>query len=223
MIKYIKNLFKYINSPLSPSLELIPLMEGTKGFCAEERKKLSFFPYKGKVVAWFIFLFAIAVFQSCGDGHKKTTKNTNMQSKEFQDKLINANKMYVNQESDEIDQYVKHRGWKMTTTGTGLRYMITKKGNGVAAVPEKYAKVNYKISLLDGTLCYSSDSTGAKVFLIGRDNVESGLHEGIQLLHVGDKAIFILPSYLAHGLMGDDSKIPPKASVIYDIELLSIR
>ena len=52
----------------------------------------------------------------------------------------------------------------MTTTGTGLRYMITHKGKGEAAVVEKYAKVNYKISLLDGTLCYSSDSTGAKGF-----------------------------------------------------------
>ncbi len=170
-----------------------------------------------------ISVISVILFNSCGDGHKKTTKNTNLHSKEFQDKLITANKMYVQQESDEIDQYIKHRGWKMTETGTGLRYMITQKGNGAAAVPEKHAKVNYKISLLDGKICYSSDSAGAKVFLIGRDNVESGLHEGIQLLHVGDKAIFILPSYLAHGLLGDGSKIPPKSSVIYDIELLSIR
>lgn len=177
----------------------------------------------GGFCMFFLLLVCLSICQSCGDAHKKTTKNTNLQSKEFQDKLINANKMYVRKESDEIDQYITHRGWKMTMTGTGLRYMITQKGNGIAAIPEKYAKVNYKISLLDGTLCYSSDSTGAKVFLIGHDNVESGLHEGIQLLHVGDKAVFILPSYLAHGLMGDDSKIPPKSSVIYDIELLSIR
>jgi FKBP-type peptidyl-prolyl cis-trans isomerase len=101
--------------------------------------------------------------------------------------------------------------------------MITQRGNGVAALPEKQAKVNYKITLLDGKLCYSSDSTGAKVFMIGKDNVESGLHEGIQLLHVGDKAIFILPSHLAHGLLGDEDKIPPHSAVIYDIELLGIR
>ena len=169
-----------------------------------------------------IFLYT-SVSQSCSDKRNQTTNNPDIRGKDFQNKLIDANKMYVKQESDEIDQYVAHRNWQMTTTGTGLRYMITKKGSGIAAEKEKYATVNYKISLLDGTLCYSSDSTGAKNFLIGRDNVESGLHEGIQLLHVGDKAIFILPSHLAHGLVGDDSKIPPKASVIYDIELLSIR
>jgi FKBP-type peptidyl-prolyl cis-trans isomerase FkpA len=170
-----------------------------------------------------IILFVAIAYLSCGDGHKKTSKNTNFQSKEFQDKLIEANKMYVKRESDEIDQYIAHRGWKMSTTGTGLRYIITQKGNGVAALPEKQAKVKYKITLLDGKLCYSSDSTGAKVFVIGKDNVESGLHEGIQLLHVGDKAIFILPSHLAHGLLGDEDKIPPHSAVIYDIELLDIR
>ena len=172
----------------------------------------------------FFCMLAVVVLlgSACGDNHKQT-KQTNIQSKEFQDKLVAANKMYVKRESDEIDQYIAKRAWVMTTTGTGLRYMITKHGEGkeLAKVDQK-AKVNFKISLLDGTLCYSSDSIGAKVFVIGRDNVESGLHEGIQYLHQGDKAVFILPSHLAHGLTGDDAKIPPQASVVYEIELLSL-
>ncbi len=172
-----------------------------------------------KVIYFLILISCI----SCGDTQKKTSKNVNMQSREFQNKLIDANKIYVKKESDEIDRYVAHRSWQMTTTGTGLRYMITKNGTGAIALPDQRAKVNFKISLLDGTLCYSSDSTGAKEFTIGRDNVESGLHEGIQYLHVGDKAVFILPSHLAHGLIGDESKIPPHASVRYDIELLSLK
>ncbi|HET8963166.1 MAG TPA: FKBP-type peptidyl-prolyl cis-trans isomerase [Chitinophagales bacterium] len=160
---------------------------------------------------------------ACKDQHKQTTKNINIQSKEFQDKLIEANKMYVRQENDEIDQYVAHKGWDMVKTGTGLRYMITRKGSGELAKPEQIARVNYKISLLNGTVCYSSDSTGAKEFVVAGDNVESGLHEGIQYMHIGDKAILILPSHLAHGLMGDEDKIPPKASVIYELELLSLK
>lgn len=171
------------------------------------------------IVALGLLLFTVA---GCGDSHKKATQSTNIQSHEFQDKLIEANKMYVRQESDEIDQYVKHLGWNMNTTGTGLRYMITQKGKGAPAVADKFAKVNYKVSLLDGTVCYSSDSTGAREFLVGQDNVESGLHEAIQLLHVGDKAVFILPSHLAHGLIGDENRIPPKASVVYNIELLAV-
>ncbi|MFY9309890.1 MAG: FKBP-type peptidyl-prolyl cis-trans isomerase [Bacteroidia bacterium] len=181
--------------------------------------KIIFKPFFNPIATCLLVMVFLA---SCGDSHKKNAKNTNIQSKEFQDKLVEANKMYVKQESDEIDQYINHRGWNMTATGTGLRYMITKKGDGEPAVAEKFARVKYKISLLDGTVCYSSDSTGARDFLVGQDHVESGLHEAIQLMHVGDKATFILPSHLAHGLIGDENKIPPKASVIYDIELLAV-
>ncbi len=178
--------------------------------------------------SFIAIVYASTLLQSsCGDNNKKTSPKTNIESKEFKEKLVEANKMSVKRESDEIDQYVKHKNWQMITTGTGLRYMVTKKGTGELANEDtafrKYATVKFKISLMDGTLCYSSDSTGLREFLIGQDDVETGLHEGIQYLHVGDKATFILPSHLAYGLMGDQRKIPPKASVLYEIELMKIR
>jgi FKBP-type peptidyl-prolyl cis-trans isomerase len=42
------------------------------------------------------------------------------------------------------------------------------------------------------------------------------------LLRVGDKARFILPSHLAHGVPGDGVKIPRRATIIYDLELINI-
>lgn len=167
-----------------------------------------------------VFIFSLF---ACNDNANQTHKEVNIKSKEFQDKLIEANKIYVKQESDEIDQYAKHKGWNMHTTGTGLRYMITHHGGGDSVKATQLVKVNYKIFLMDGSLCYSSDSLGPKEFVVGADNVESGLHEGVQYLQVGDKATFILPSHLAHGLIGDENKIPPKASVIYELELLSAK
>ena len=165
--------------------------------------------------------FVLGLVESCSNKNS-SSKNTPTQ-RQLQEPLINANKIYVKQESDEIDQYVRNHNYNVTTTGTGLRYMIYKKGEGKQAVTGKFAKVSYKISLLNGTECYSSDKKGTKDFLIDQDNVESGLHEGIKYLHVGDKAIFILPSHLAHGFIGDEDKIPPRSSVVYDIELLSLR
>jgi FKBP-type peptidyl-prolyl cis-trans isomerase len=84
------------------------------------------------------------------------------------------------------------------------------------------AKLKFSVSLLDGTLCYSSDSSGLESFIIDHDQVESGLHEGIKLLHEGDKAKFILPSHLAHGLIGDKDKIPRRSPIVYDIELIQL-
>jgi FKBP-type peptidyl-prolyl cis-trans isomerase FkpA len=157
--------------------------------------------------------------------HKKNNlrQDKEITMEDIKDPSIDANIRLIKQESDNIDQYVKRHEYNMTKTGTGLRYMIYKKGTGEQAVTGKRAKISYQISLLDGTKCYSSDKSGLQEFMIGQDNVESGLHEGLTYMHVGDKAIFILPSYMAHGLTGDQDKIPPRSSVVYDIELISLR
>ncbi len=171
----------------------------------------------------FYFRILFFSFLLCGFScrHKNTPKTVTPET--LKEPLIDANKKYVSQEADEIDDYAKRHKWEMKQTGTGLRYMIYKEGTGAKAETGKYAKVNYKISLLNGTECYSSDNSGPKKFLIGQDNVESGLHEGILFMKVGDKAMFILPSHLAHGFQGDGNKIPPRSSVVYDIELLSLQ
>lgn len=159
---------------------------------------------------------------SCGTD-KQPHPKTNVESKEFQDKLVDANKIYVKKESDEIDQYVKHKKWEMITSGSGLRYMITQKGTGVAPKSEQKVKLNFKVKLLDGKLCYSSDSTGVYEFVVDKSSVETGLHEGVKYMHVGDKATMILPSHLAYGLIGDERCIPGRASVLYELELLSVQ
>jgi FKBP-type peptidyl-prolyl cis-trans isomerase len=117
---------------------------------------------------------------------------------------------------------MERRGFKMEHTGTGLRYMILNPGTDPKASSGMRAKVNYRVELLDGTLCYSSDSLGPHVFKVDEDQIESGIHEGIKLLGKGGKAKFILPSHLAHGLLGDQDKIPAKSSVVYDIEVVEL-
>jgi FKBP-type peptidyl-prolyl cis-trans isomerase FkpA len=169
----------------------------------------------------FILSLVIIFLVSCGSPSDRKQTRVNFDS--LREPLINANKLSVKRESDEIDQYARFRGWDMTLTGTGLRYMIYKHGEGALAKKGDLAKIKFKTSLLDGTLCYSSETKGAKLFTIGADPIESGLHEAVQYMHAGDKAIIILPSHLAFGLTGDGDKIPARASVVYDIELLSLR
>ena len=177
-----------------------------------------------KNYSFIAIVYASTLLQlSCGNNEKEVTHKTNFATKEGKDKLIEANKIYVKKESDEIDQYIKHKKWEMITTGSGLRYMITQKGTGVMPKTEQQVKLNFNVKLLDGTLCYSSDSTGAYVFVVDKTSVETGLHEGVKYMHVGDKATIILPSHLAYGLIGDEKRIPPRSSVLYELELLSVR
>ena len=132
--------------------------------------------------------------------------------------------VFAEEENDEIESFLKrHEDWKMTKTGTGLRYMIySKSENQDTAKVGQLVTVDFEITLLDGTLCYSSKENGAESFIVEKADIESGLHEGMQYMCTGDKAKFILPSHMAHGLIGDEEKIPPLTPVIYDIHLLKI-
>jgi FKBP-type peptidyl-prolyl cis-trans isomerase FkpA len=165
--------------------------------------------------------FLILCFLSCSDS-SKDNRMAKTKGSEFKKPLLKANKGLIVKERDEIDAYVLRRNWQMEKSGSGLRYMIYKKGAGEIAIAGKYALINYKITLLDGTECYRSKDKPER-FLIDRDNVESGLHEAIKLMHEGDKAIIILPPHLAHGLIGDQDKIPPLSTIIYDVELVAVK
>ena len=173
---------------------------------------------------FYAIIFLCSVFsQACG-GCRNKKSNQKVDYKKIENNLIENNKKLSRIESDEIDKYTQKNNWEdVVKTGTGLRYSILKKGSGMQAEINQIAKVNYKVSLLDGTFCYGSEKSGPKEFRIGQDDVETGLHEGIAYLHVGDKAKFILPSHLAHGFTGDQRKIPSNAPIIYEIELLSVR
>jgi len=147
----------------------------------------------------------------------------NQRSTSFTDNSrINANKQAVQNEDQQIRQYIIRMGLQMQETGTGLRYLIINKGNGPKARPGKLARFDYEIRLITGELCYSSQKTGTKEFRIGSGGVESGLEEGILLLHKGDRVKFILPSHLAFGLVGDQDKIPGRCTIIYDVHLLDL-
>ena len=167
-----------------------------------------------------IFLFVITFFCSC-----KNEKPVSLHGDEIfnsKEEYMKANQYLVQKDAEQIKSYVERRGWDMTQTKTGLWYMIYQKGNGANAKDGSIISLSYTATLLDGTQCYNSEESGPKEFMIGKGGVESGLEEGVLLLKEGDKAKFIIPPHLGHGLLGDNNKIPPRAIIVYDVEVLSI-
>lgn len=165
----------------------------------------------------YILLLLISLIASCNNKH--THQNMVAMSEES---LIKANKGLVTLDQERIEAYAKRHNWDMQKTQTGLWYQIYEHGLGDSSQIGKLAQINYQISLLDGTLCYTSDSLGTKTFLIGQGGVESGLEEAILLMRTGDKARFIMPPHLAHGLPGDGNKIPARSTIVYQVELINL-
>lgn len=168
-------------------------------------------------ILWILLLACI----SCREQPKPATSTRHLEM--MGDSLVNYNRGVVLTEDQQIEDFITRYGWKMTQTGTGLRYLVFKKGNGPFAKKGKIAVIRYSVHLLNGNLIYSSDKDGLKEFKVGYGGVESGVEEGILLMHLGDRAKFIVPSHLAFGLLGDQNKIPPHATLVYDIELVKIK
>lgn len=164
--------------------------------------------------------FIISVLLSCSGGSSPEEEKSPAEIN--REELVNVNRQMVAREADLIESYSRRRGWNMQKTGSGLRYQVYENGSGERVETGSRVEISYTVSLLDGTVCYSSESDGNKIFRPGRGETEAGLEEGILLLRQGDKARFVIPSYLAHGLIGDQNRIPPRSIIVYELEVIKV-
>ncbi len=176
--------------------------------------KVDLLPFRIKGVL-LVLMFMIC---SCSGSQNRDNQKQQITSED----LIEANRHLVNREQEIIEEYVNEEDLEMKKTGTGLWYQISAPGQGDLIQTGDVVTFDYTVRLLDGTLCYDSDNRGPKSFKVGKGDVESGLQQGILMLKKGAEAKFIMPPHLAHGLVGDDDRIPSRAIIIYDIEVLEV-
>jgi len=175
---------------------------------------------------YFIILFVFALW-ACHDEKDQADKNNVSFSskKEFKQNMIASHQNYLQIEKARIDAYIDSLGAPFQKSGTGLRTYIyaTDSLSSDRIQRGDIAVVQYTLSLLNGEEIYATGEGKFQEFLVDFDDVERGLHEGIKQLKVGDKAIFILPAHMAHGITGDQLQIPPQATIVYDVQLIAKR
>lgn len=108
------------------------------------------------------------------------------------------------------------------TTASGLGYKIEKQGSGKKPEKGKKVKVHYKGMLEDGTVFDSSYERGQPFeFDLGMGRVIKGWDEGIPLFNVGGKGVLKIPAELGYGKNGAGNIIPPNATLIFEVEIIS--
>lgn len=124
----------------------------------------------------------------------------------------------------EADADVEKYAQGFERTPSGLRYQMIVHGDGKAAEKGKTVSVHYKGALADGTEFDNSYSRKKPIeFPLGQGYVIEGWDEGIALLNVGDKARFVIPSYLGYGEAGAGGVIPANATLVFDVELMDVK
>lgn len=141
--------------------------------------------------------------------------------------------------ADEVtaeNKYAADNKLVVTTTASGLKYVITKTGLKPKPQTGDTVYVNYTGKLLNGKVFDSSIQANAVKaglnqpgrtyepisVIIGEHHIIQGWEEGLLLLNEGSKATFIIPSSLGYGEQGMGD-IPPFSPLVFDLEITSVR
>jgi FKBP-type peptidyl-prolyl cis-trans isomerase len=120
---------------------------------------------------------------------------------------------------------VRHKYPTARRTPSGLLFIVRAPGEG-SAIPRIGQEViaHYDGRLLDGTPFDSSYDRGVPfTFRVGAGSVIKGWDEAFLTMHKGEKRTLIVPYWLAYGTTGRAPKIPPSATLVFEVELIDFR
>lgn len=153
-----------------------------------------------------------------------STKMNMEEAREYmQNYFVEASAKEANKTKEEGEKFLADNKTKsgVITTESGLQYQVITEGTGAKPTAEDHVKVHYTGTLLDGTKFDSSIDRGEPAeFPVSQ--VIKGWTEGLQLMPVGSKYIFWIPSDLAYGDRGAGQMIKPNSTLKFEVELLEI-
>lgn len=122
------------------------------------------------------------------------------------------------------EKFLAENGKKegVITTASGLQYQVLREGNGQSPKATDTVECHYEGTLIDGTKFDSSYDRG-QTATFPLNQVIAGWTEGLQLMTEGGKYRFFIPYELGYGERGAGASIPPFSTLVFDVELVSVK
>ncbi len=120
-------------------------------------------------------------------------------------------------------EIVEQRWPEAKKTSTGLRYLVLKEGDRSGPTPQAGERVSvlYKGMLLDGTVFDQSlDPANSFRPRVGREELIQAWDQALTRMHKGEKWLLIVPYELGYGTRGNLPRIPKRATLVFEMELL---
>lgn len=140
----------------------------------------------------------------------------------FMKKSAERNKKLIATEEGQIDSLIKSNPKvKYMASSKGYWYTYVVQNTLDTLTPKKgdVAFFNYEIKDLKGKIIYSEVELRPQTYAIDKQNIMTGLREGIKLMHKKEKVIFLFPSHIAYGYHGDEKKIGPNQPLLCTVTL----
>ncbi|MEN8224569.1 MAG: FKBP-type peptidyl-prolyl cis-trans isomerase [Bacteroidota bacterium] len=124
----------------------------------------------------------------------------------------------------KLAEYLQTNNITTEPLASGLIFIEEKKGSGSNPKAEEMVSVNLTVTLVDGTKIFSSEDRGEPFeYQYGQNFDTPGLEEGVGMMKKGGKARLIVPHQIAYGAEAKGQMIPAYSTIIYDVELVSMR
>ena len=166
----------------------------------------------------------IAGFIQALEGDSSAMKMTPQEAQQYlQTYFIEAQAREARETKEAGEKFLAENKTKegVITIESGLQYKVITEGTGAKVTKDDKVKVHYTGTLLDGTKFDSSLDRGEPA-QFGVGQVIKGWTEGLQIMPVGSKYIFWIPSDLAYGERGAGRDIKPNSVLKFEVELLEI-
>lgn len=140
----------------------------------------------------------------------------------FMKKSAERNKKLIATEESQIDSVIKSNPkikYIASNKGYWYTYLIQNKIDTLKPKKGDVAFFEYEIKDLKGRIIYSQIELKPQTYAVDKQNIMTGLREGIKLMCKKEKVVFLFPSHIAFGYHGDEKKIGPNQPLLCTVTL----
>ena len=174
--------------------------------------------YRKIILLAFLIPFLVS---SCKQS-QEARRPVSQASGTFMKKSAERNKKLIATEESQIDALIKSNPkvkYMASTKGYWYTYVVQNTLDTLTPKKGDVAFFNYEIKDLKGKIIYSEVELRPQTYAIDKQNIMTGLREGIKLMHKKEKVIFLFPSHIAYGYHGDEKKIGPNQPLLCTVTL----
>ncbi|WP_347175405.1 gliding motility-associated peptidyl-prolyl isomerase GldI [Polaribacter uvawellassae] len=171
-----------------------------------------------------ILFLGLLVLFSCKEQEARrpvVQKTTTILSETLEQK-----KKLIAQENNVIENYISQdstKQYNVATNGFWYSYITKKERDTQTPKIGDVVEISYDITDLYDNVFYTKEELGIKNYKIDKEDFIPGLQEGIKLMKIGETITFVIPSYRAFGLVGDENKIGINQTIKSTVTLISIK
>ena len=170
----------------------------------------------------FLLIFTL-VLASCSERKaRRPVSHTTYTLAETSEQMKKINQL----EEAKIQAYIKNDSLiNYIASPNGFWFHYANKIESDTATPKKedVVELSYDILDLNGEIIYSKEELGIKEYKVDKEDFIPALQQGIKMMKVGETVKFVIPSYNAFGVVGDNNRIGINESIISNVTLINIK